>query len=113
MNLKILPRVLEKMILDNVLEHHYFEIHKAKFKKTLVEINRIFLWYSKLSFDNETGLINVFNGTSRIFTKIRYMKSIYRNGKFVDIGDVLRSDDTHCSFFDRDGCLCFLTQMDF
>ncbi len=111
MNLKILPRVLEKMILDDVLDYIYLKEHKGKFKTTLDEINRTFLWYSRISFDNETGLMNVFNGTSRIFTKIRYMKSIYRNGKFVDIGDVLRSDDTHCSYFDRDGRLCFLTQI--
>ncbi len=69
MNLKILPRVIENMILDNVLEHHYFEVHKARFKKTLREV------------ENICRRVIVLNFNGRQYFRVHFTKSFVRNGE--------------------------------
>ena len=95
MNLKILPRAIEKMILDNVLEHYYFEVHKTRYTKNLIRILGMTPWVSH------------FYGNEIKYTKIHYMKAIRING-YISIADCLRSYDNRYSCYNERGDLIIM-----
>ncbi len=69
MNLNFLPRVLEKIILDDVLDYIYLKEHKKKFRKTLREVENIYRRIIVLNF----------NGCQ--YFRVHITKSFVRNGE--------------------------------